>query len=619
MIIKGSLTLVKNLTVGGNLQTGNSGTVKLADADSSNFVALKAPSTVGADVTYTLPGSVGTSGYALTTDGTSGVLSWSAVSATPAGSGSELQYKNGSALGAVTNSAVSSSSISIGTTTTTGAQLTVLSSGTTLPPLKVQANSGAAGNIGLMQGYDGAGNLKINLQTDGSFSFPFLTYSQANRTLTLQTQTAPTTRGIVVGTTNNFAIYTQTNFVNNAQNFLGALNAVTTYTVGASIGHEDSGSGASTSLTGLKVFGLGSQASGTGSKDSVIGLDVLAGVVSTGGATTAIGGQFGVVNASTATITNVYGVAINSVGNAGIVTNVTGLVIYPQSGSSSSRAIYTQGGEVRIDTGGANNRGLLVHGAASQSANLLLIEDSSSNPLFTVNSSGYLSGQFLNSGLAIRDTNSSHKLSIIGGSDLTSDRSLTLTTGDASRILQLDGDVVLSGTNRVFRTQDNGSGIFLQGNVIGTTETTLLGGSGVISIPANWFTVGSMISICLRGDLTTATSGTNNFTFKAKLGTTVLATSGAVTFTNSITSATSFVLNIDINCWSTGATGGIDAVGEFRYNSGGTTPVVINLPNSLASINTANAQNLDVTVTLSNGVSGNSMNVYTVKVIGIKA
>ncbi len=52
---------------------------------------------------------------------------------------------------------------------------------------------------------------------------------------------------------------------------------------------------------------------------------------------------------------------------------------------------------------------------------------------------------FLNSsGIKILDTNGSHTLGLIGGSDLSADRTLTLTTGDASRSVSLSGDLTLA-------------------------------------------------------------------------------------------------------------------------------------------------------------------------------
>jgi len=49
-----------------------------------------------------------------------------------------------------------------------------------------------------------------------------------------------------------------------------------------------------------------------------------------------------------------------------------------------------------------------------------------------------------NTGLKVKDTNASHGLSIVPGSDLTADRVLTLTTGDAARTLTMSGDATVS-------------------------------------------------------------------------------------------------------------------------------------------------------------------------------
>lgn len=52
-----------------------------------------------------------------------------------------------------------------------------------------------------------------------------------------------------------------------------------------------------------------------------------------------------------------------------------------------------------------------------------------------------------NTGLKVKDTNASHGLSIVPGSDLSADRVFTLTTGDADRTLTMAGDATISGTN----------------------------------------------------------------------------------------------------------------------------------------------------------------------------
>jgi hypothetical protein len=61
-----------------DLQINAQSSLRLADSDSSNWISLRAPATVSANVTLTFPNTAGTSAQVLTTDGT-GVLSWAAA------------------------------------------------------------------------------------------------------------------------------------------------------------------------------------------------------------------------------------------------------------------------------------------------------------------------------------------------------------------------------------------------------------------------------------------------------------------------------------------------------------------------------------------------------------
>ena len=73
---------ISDPTVTGNVTINAQGDLRLADSDSSHYVALQAPSTVAANVTWTLPATDGTAGQALVTNG-SAILAW----ATAAGGG----------------------------------------------------------------------------------------------------------------------------------------------------------------------------------------------------------------------------------------------------------------------------------------------------------------------------------------------------------------------------------------------------------------------------------------------------------------------------------------------------------------------------------------------------
>jgi len=73
-----------NATIAENLSLNAQGDLRFFDSDSSNYVAFQAPATVSSNVTWTLPSADGTSGQALTTNG-SGTLSWVSAGGIPAG------------------------------------------------------------------------------------------------------------------------------------------------------------------------------------------------------------------------------------------------------------------------------------------------------------------------------------------------------------------------------------------------------------------------------------------------------------------------------------------------------------------------------------------------------
>lgn len=63
------------ISSGGDVTIYGQGDLRLADSDSSNWVAFQAPATVSSNVTWTLPATDGTNGQALKTNG-SGTLTW---------------------------------------------------------------------------------------------------------------------------------------------------------------------------------------------------------------------------------------------------------------------------------------------------------------------------------------------------------------------------------------------------------------------------------------------------------------------------------------------------------------------------------------------------------------
>jgi hypothetical protein len=108
----------------------------------------------------------------------------------------------------------------------------------------------------------------------------------------------------------------------------------------------------------------------------------------------------------------------------GTVLNVTG-----GSGDVTAAISLTDNAIVRGDGG--------VKGVQTSS---VIIDD-------TNNVTGMATLTLTNTGLHLLDTNASHDLIIAPGSDLTVDRTLTITTGDADRTLTINASSTISGTN----------------------------------------------------------------------------------------------------------------------------------------------------------------------------
>lgn len=89
-----------------------------------------------------------------------------------------------------------------------------------------------------------------------------------------------------------------------------------------------------------------------------------------------------------------------------------------------------------------------------------------------------------NTGLKIKDTNASHGLSIVPGSDITADRVLTVTTGDADRTLTMSANLTVSGAATVSQDYSTtGNPQFATIEVGAAADTTLSRSSaGVLAV-----------------------------------------------------------------------------------------------------------------------------------------
>lgn len=105
----------------------NSLNLKLVDKDGTNYVAIKAPNTLGGNVTYVLPGTQGATSSVLTNDG-SGNLTWASGSANPVFSGiATFSDTTDNTLGDVNTGAVQiDGGVGIAKNVTVGAGLSVI-------------------------------------------------------------------------------------------------------------------------------------------------------------------------------------------------------------------------------------------------------------------------------------------------------------------------------------------------------------------------------------------------------------------------------------------------------------------------------------------------------------
>jgi len=132
-----------------------------------------------------------------------------------------------------------------------------------------------------------------------------------------------------------------------------------------------------------------------------------------------------------------------------------------------------------------------------------------------------------NTGLRILDTDNSHTLSIVPGSNLTADRTLTLVTGDAARSLTLSADATISGTNTGDQTitltgavSGTGTGSFATSyneavpvNKGGTGQTALGTANQVLGVDADGLL--SQYKSLIAGDNVTITHGVGSITIAA--------------------------------------------------------------------------------------------------------
>lgn len=148
------------------------------------------------------------------------------------------------------------------------------------------------------------------------------------------------------------------------------------------------------------------------------------------------------------------------------------------------------------------------------------------NSVVTISDTGVIAGAiFGNTGLKVQDTNASHTLAIVPGSNITADRTLTLTTGDADRTISLTGNLTIaadfatSGANSLTLTTTGATNVTLP-----TTGTlaTLAGSESLTNKKLGSLTSNGIVT-------TSGGDGTLSVTATTGSGNVVLASSPTIT------------------------------------------------------------------------------------------
>lgn len=187
----------------------------------------------------------------------------------------------------------------------------------------------------------------------------------------------------------------------------------------------------------------------------------LGGNVSTAGALT-ISGAFG----TTLMVTNTTSVTLPTTGTIASL-GVAQTWTQPQSFNSSTLLL----------NGSSSGTGTLNAPAAASTYTWTLPAVTGTLAALSLAQTWSAAQTFINSsGIKIQDTDASHTLGIVGGSNLTGDRTLTLTTGDASRSFTMSGDIsfaanfTTSGANALTLTTTGTTNVTLP--TTGTLATT---------------------------------------------------------------------------------------------------------------------------------------------------
>lgn len=188
---------------------------------------------------------------------------------------------------------------------------------------------------------------------------------------------------------------------------------------------------------------------------------------------------------------------------------------------------------------------------------------------------------------------------------------LVTTTGTTlqslSTAVNIPSGVVYTATASVTLTASTSTTGTLVGAQTGVTP------AGTLTMDANIWRPGRIVRVKAYGRLTTSAAGPT-LTLDAKLGSTVIATTGAVTPLSAITNG-AFSAEAVLVCQTVGAGGTIQGDGmAIQANPTTFVPQAYDMYKAVTTVDTTTAQAIDFYATWSAGTAGNAITIYALTV-----